>query len=94
MLPSGNDAAMSLAKWGGALIRKDKQEGKVKSFILKMNEEAQKLSLTQTIYKNPHGLPHKDAQTTCEDVARLCSECLKLPLFLRVVGTKNYKFRV
>lgn len=37
MLPSGNDAAMALAKWGGSLLRDDESEPKVKRFILRMN---------------------------------------------------------
>lgn len=37
--------------------------------------------MIDTSYGNSHGLPHKDNKTTCEDVAKLCSECLNIPLF-------------
>ena len=59
-----------------------------------MNSEAKKLEMRDTKYGNPHGLPHKNAQTTCEDMAKLCSVCLKIPLFLKVVGTEFYRFKV
>jgi D-alanyl-D-alanine carboxypeptidase len=42
MLPSGNDAALCLAKWGGNLIREEK-EPKIKKFVERMNKEARKL---------------------------------------------------
>lgn len=45
-------------------------------------------------FANPHGLPHKNSKTTCEDIAKLCSACLDIPLFRKVVGTKLYKFTI
>ena len=61
MLPSGNDAAMSLARWGGTLIRGNTTQPKVKSFVVRMNEEAKRLDLKDTKYGNPHGLPNKNS---------------------------------
>lgn len=59
-----------------------------------MNDEARKLGLKDTRYGNPHGLPHKMAETTCEDMARLCSICLKLPLFVKIIGTSFYETKI
>lgn len=49
--------------------------------------------MLDTSYGNPHGLPHKDNKTTCEDMARLCSICLNISLFREIIGTKIYKFK-
>jgi D-alanyl-D-alanine carboxypeptidase (penicillin-binding protein 5/6) len=46
MLPSGNDAALALAKWAGALINTNPEEvTPLVSFILRMNKNAKILQL-------------------------------------------------
>lgn len=49
--------------------------------------------MADTSYGNPHGLPHKDNKTTCEDVAKLCCACLNIPIFCQIVSTQIYKFK-
>jgi D-alanyl-D-alanine carboxypeptidase len=49
--------------------------------------------MSDSSFGNPHGLPHRSNRTTCEDMAKLCSTCLEIPLFRQVVGTKIYKFK-
>lgn len=53
MLPSGNDAATALAKWGGSLLGGDK-----KQFMLMMNKVATEIGMKSSTFGNPHGLPH------------------------------------
>jgi D-alanyl-D-alanine carboxypeptidase len=92
MLPSGNDASVALAIWGGRMLSPT-TNNEMKVFVDRMNAEARNLHLFDTSYGNPHGLPNKDNRTTCEDVARLCCACLDIPLFREIVGTKFYKFK-
>lgn len=50
--------------------------------------------MTDSCFGNPHGLPHRDSKTTCEDMGKLCAICLNIPLFREIVGTKIYKYKV
>jgi D-alanyl-D-alanine carboxypeptidase (penicillin-binding protein 5/6) len=40
MLPSGNDAAVTLAKWGGKLVNTDPEETIFNAFLVQMNKYA------------------------------------------------------
>lgn len=91
MLPSGNDAATALAKWGGSILLEyenstksqggDSSRNEVKRFIQEMNRIAKKLDLKSTRFGNPHGLPHNQSGSTPEEIAYLTHECLKIDLF-------------
>lgn len=67
MLPSGNDAAVALAKWAGNLVEIDEVSPKtplektspLKKFIIEMNKNAKILNMKNTRFANPHGLPHQ-----------------------------------
>jgi D-alanyl-D-alanine carboxypeptidase (penicillin-binding protein 5/6) len=74
MLPSGNDAALALAKWGGN--RLGNKSTPVKRFIQEMNYYARKLDLSNTQFSNPHGLPSHNSGSTSEDIAQLVGHCL------------------
>lgn len=86
MLPSGNDAAIALAQWGGTLLG----DG-YKGFIAYMNQLAEELSLKNTTFGNPHGLPHPQSGSTAEEVSLLIHHCLSFPLFRQVVKCKSYR---
>ena len=59
MLPSGNDAAMALADWGGSVLNATNPKmSNLKAFIRRMNKEAKQLGMDDTHFENPHGLPH------------------------------------
>jgi D-alanyl-D-alanine carboxypeptidase len=49
MLPSGNDAAVTL---------QHNFESRIDDFVGLMNDRAQSLGLDQTMYANPHGKSH------------------------------------
>ena len=68
MLQSANDAASLIANTLG---------GSIEGFAHKMNERAQRIGLTDTNFKNPHGLDHDEHYTTAYDLARLTSFALK-----------------
>jgi D-alanyl-D-alanine carboxypeptidase len=97
MLPSGNDAANELANWGGLLLLADKEKGYRlcrAAFIDEMNKQARNLNLKNTLFGNPHGLPHQGAKSTAADLAKLCCKCMKNLLFRKIVSCKSYKLAV
>ena len=59
MLPSGNDAAISLAKWAGSLIPTSPFKSPIDTFVARMNWTARNIGLRQSVFANPHGLPHR-----------------------------------
>lgn len=62
LLPSGNDAALVLADWGGLKINKNPKKvewrDNVARFVQEMTRYSHKLGMKSTRYGNPHGLPH------------------------------------
>ncbi|MCH1554111.1 MAG: D-alanyl-D-alanine carboxypeptidase [Luminiphilus sp.] len=62
VISSGNDASVAAAK---ALA------GTTASFVDVMNQTAARLGLNDTVYRNPHGLPHPKHRTTAKDLAAL-----------------------
>ena len=81
MLPSGDDAAIAIA---------DGMAGSQKAFVDIMNVEAQKLHLYQTLYSNPDGLEYGLHYTTPYDLVRLARYAMSIPLFAKIVRTKEY----
>ncbi len=81
MLRSGNDAAEVLARHVG---------GDIDSFVFLMNEKAEKLGMKNTTFKNPHGLPNDEHQSTARDMAILTAYAMKNDIFREIVSTKNY----
>jgi D-alanyl-D-alanine carboxypeptidase (penicillin-binding protein 5/6) len=97
MLPSGNDAAVALAEWGGRVLRggaEGERAEDVRAFIKEMNALAQQHQMRASRWANPHGLPHQMNKSTAYDMARLCSAAIQNPLFRRVVSTKHYRTEV
>ena len=65
----------------------------VKYFLKQMNEHAASLKLLNTFFDSPHGLMNPHNVSTAYDMARLTSICLQIPIFRRIVATKNYECR-
>jgi D-alanyl-D-alanine carboxypeptidase len=82
MLPSGNDAATTVAVAVG---------GSISGFVQMMNDKAASLGLSNTRYANPHGLHDADHYTTAADMAKLTAVALKNELFRTVVSSSSYK---
>lgn len=84
MLRSGNDAANCIAVNIG---------GSIENFVDLMNQKAQELGLTSTIFANPTGLDEEDNgnQSSAYDMAMLMSYCVLNPIFNEIVNTKSYK---
>ncbi len=82
MLPSGNDAAIELAK---------STHGSDAAFVDHMNQKARELGLQDTHFVNPHGLDNPDHYSTAYDLALLARYGMKDPRFASLVGTRDYR---
>lgn len=82
MVPSGNDAAMTLADYVGG--------GSIDKFVDMMNDKAKELGLKNTHFKNPDGLHDEDHYTTARDMYTMASYALKLPYFEEITNTTEY----
>ena len=100
MLPSGNDAAYSLAEHFGQKVASSKthkinisemsQQAIVRLFIKEMNKYANKLKMSHTQFDSPHGFMNKCNYSTAKDIVHLSLTCMKMPRFRKVVNTKFY----
>ncbi len=90
MLPSGDDAAISIA---------DAVAGSPAKFVDIMNQYAQRLHLTQTHYINPDGLTYMTPQgkpdpnhyTSAADLTQLTRIAMNNPLFAQIAQLQEYK---
>ena len=80
ILQSANDAAAALAI---------EISGSVENFAALMNEKAFELGLSDTNFKNPHGLDDKEHYTTAHDLALIAAEALKNDAFKKI--SSSYK---
>lgn len=78
LLPSGNDAAMMLARHVG---------GTVDNFVWMMNQKARALGCTGTNFMNPHGLHDENHYTTARDLYLMAAEAMKNETFAEIVNT-------
>lgn len=62
VISSGNDASVAVA---------EHLAGTESSFVDVMNQLGAELGLDNTVYRNPHGLPHPEHRTTARDLATL-----------------------
>ena len=62
VISSGNDASVAVA---------EHLAGTEASFVDVMNQLASELGLTDTIFRNPHGLPHPEHRSTARDLAKM-----------------------
>lgn len=84
LLVSGNDAATTLACH---------VSGDERSFSAKMNEKAKKLGLTNSSFRNPHGLDDPEHYSTAKDLAVLASYCMENEQFREIVSSYSAKIK-
>ncbi len=83
ILPSGNDAAESLAQ--GSKFGRD-------NFVYLMNQKAEDLGLSDTHFTNPSGLEGDGNQySTAYDLLVMTRYGLRNPTFAKIVATVNYE---
>ncbi|MCL4466392.1 MAG: D-alanyl-D-alanine carboxypeptidase [Chloroflexi bacterium] len=82
MLPSGNDAALAIARHVG---------GSEQRFVALMNAKAAELGLRDTHFVNPHGRDADDHYVSAYDLARLGRYAMQNPEFVAIVTARTYK---
>lgn len=82
MLRSGNDAAVVLAK---------NVFGSEEKFVDAMNKKAKEIGMTNTVFKNPHGLDDETKNySTARDMMKLSRYAYANKEYLKIIGTKKY----
>lgn len=81
LLASANDAANVIAEY---------LCGDIQKCVDEINEMVKAIGCTGTHFSNPHGLFHKDHQTTPYDMALLMKEALNYPVFREIIKTPSY----
>lgn len=81
LLPSGAEAAQEAAI---------AVAGDIDSFVIMMNEEAEKLGLTNTHFSNPVGRDDEDNYSTLDDLAKLLLYALDNEIFYNIYTTRTY----
>jgi D-alanyl-D-alanine carboxypeptidase len=87
LLPSGNDAAYSIAAYVGRKVSMDNAMPvyeAVEVFIGLMNEKAKILGLKNTHFMNPDGYDHDKQYTTAYDMAIIAKEALNNELICSI----------
>lgn len=65
----------------------------LKYFLREMNLNASKLKMSDSFYDSPHGLKNNRNFATAYDICHLVTECMKIPIFWKVVSTPYYETR-
>ncbi|MGE7438450.1 D-alanyl-D-alanine carboxypeptidase family protein [Kitasatospora sp. NPDC001175] len=79
MLPSANNVARLLARWDA---------GSEEAFVKKMNDQAAKLGMANTVYADPAGY-NNDTKSTAKDQLKLAEQVMQNEVFQRVVSTPD-----
>jgi D-alanyl-D-alanine carboxypeptidase (penicillin-binding protein 5/6) len=78
---SGNDAAVALA---------EKTSGSETKFVVKMNERAAAMGLSNTHFTNASGLNAKEHYSSCTDLATMARYAMQNAVFREIVNTPVY----
>ncbi|NCP46896.1 hypothetical protein COY48_04470 [Candidatus Collierbacteria bacterium CG_4_10_14_0_8_um_filter_43_86] len=84
LVPSGNDAAVTLA---------ENYPGGYRIFLEKMNQKVAELGLKNTHFVNVSGVESPDHYTTAYDIAMIARNALSRQRFASIVSTKNITIR-
>lgn len=84
MLPSGNDAAVVIARTVG---------GSEAKFVEMMNDKVRDLGLQDTHFRNPHGLDAEGHYSSAYDMAALSLYGIRHSVFRSLSATKKYEIR-
>lgn len=93
MLPSGNDAARTVAIH---IAKKESNNPHLTNkqalayFAKLMNRRAKEIGATQSNFVNPHGLHDDHHYTTAKDLGIIAREAMKNPTFREIVSEQKY----
>ena len=93
LLPSGNDAARALARFGGLALDPDSDDPTA-TFLDAVNTRAASLGATSTMILQPAGEDRDGQVTTARDLAILAAALLDNDLLAEIVATPNYEMAV
>ena len=94
LLPSGNDAAYSVAAYAGRRIAGDatlSEEAAIARFVTEMNAKAKELGCTGTHFINPDGIHDPQHYTTAADMMKIAERALATDLIARTVALPSVK---
>lgn len=83
LVRSFNDIAEALAR---------DNAGSVEAFVAKMNQRASELGMTNSRFRNPHGLPNEEQYSTARDMAVVAKAAITWPEIRSMVSTKTFEF--
>ena len=85
MLRSGNDASVVIAK---------AVAGSEKEFVKLMNKKAKEIGMTNTTFKNPHGLDEVTKNySTARDMAKLTRYAYKNKTYRKITSSEEYRVK-
>ena len=93
LLPSGNDAAYTLAATCGRLLAPDEtltNQQAVDRFMEGLNQYAVSLGLNDTHFVTPDGYHHKDHVTSMADMLTIAKLAMEQPLIAELTATATY----
>ena len=107
MLPSGNDAAVTLARHFGPLVSNHDpaaaladgelldedalEQASIELFVGEMNRTAATLGCADTFFKSAHGMADDDNLSCVSDIITFSLAAMRHPLFAKVVRTIKFK---
>lgn len=93
MLPSGNDAARTIALYVARQEsgRELTAEDGIRYFADLMNERAQQVGANDSHFVNPHGLHERDHYTTAYDMALIAREAMSNNAFRQIVKQPKHR---
>ena len=93
LLPSGNDAARALARFGGLALDPDNDDPTA-TFLDAVNARAASLGATSTTILQPAGEDRDGQVTTARDLAILAASLLDYEILAGIVATGSYEMEV
>lgn len=64
--------------------------GDISAFVDKMNQKAQELGMTNTVFVDPHGLDEQTQRSTAYDMYLLADYAMSNPTFAQIATSQNY----
>ena len=91
LLPSGNDAAYTMAVFAGRKMAGEDQsiDEALDTFVSAMNDKARAVGAKSSAFKSPDGYDTQGQYTTARDLARIALECLKSPELAQIMGSSR-----
>jgi len=90
MMPSGNDAAYTLAVAGGRVLAEDPELDRKMAygiFVDEMNAQARSLGMTGTHFANPDGIDEEGHYTTVQDLVTITKAVMDISMIMEYGNT-------